>query len=88
MKAGTKPDMYADDTQTATSSDNIEEITETLNTDLNNIAYWSSSNKLTLKNSKTAYIIIGSKKRLRKMTIDPTIIGIADRRITKLGRAG
>ena len=60
LNAGTKPDMFADDTQIATSSDDIKVITETLNRDLNNVANWLSANKLTLNNSKTEYMIIGS----------------------------
>ena len=73
LNAGTKPDMFADDTQIATSSDDIKVITETLNRDLNNVANWLSANKLTLNNSKTEYMIIGSKKRLSQVTADPAI---------------
>ena len=65
--------MFADDTQIATSSDDIKVITETLNRDLNNVANWLSANKLTLNNSKTEYMIIGSKKRLSQVTADPAI---------------
>jgi hypothetical protein len=36
--------MFADDTQIAISSDDIKEITETLNRDLNNVANWLSAN--------------------------------------------
>ncbi|CAB4029137.1 Hypothetical predicted protein [Paramuricea clavata] len=43
--------MFADDTQIATSSDDIKVITETLNRDLNNVANWLSANKLTLNNN-------------------------------------
>ncbi|CAB3995252.1 Hypothetical predicted protein [Paramuricea clavata] len=73
LNAGTKPDMFADDTQIATSTDDIKVITETLNRDLNNVANWLSANKLTLNNSKTEYMIIGSKKRLSQVTADPAI---------------
>ena len=65
--------MFADDTQIATSSDDIKVITETLNRDLINVANWLSANKLTLNNSKTEYMIIGSKKRLSQVTADPAI---------------
>ena len=73
LNAGAKPDMFADDTQIATSSDDIKVITETLNRDLNNVANWLSANKLILNNSKTEYMIIGSKKRLSQVTSDPAI---------------
>ena len=65
--------MFADDTQIATSSDDIKVITETLNRYLNNVANWLSANKLTLNNSKTEYMIIDSKKRLSQVTADPAI---------------
>ena len=69
--------MFADDTQIATSSDDIKVITETLNRDLNNVANWLSANKLTLNNSKTEYMIIGSKKRLSQVTADPSTLLIS-----------
>ena len=63
------------DTQIATSSDayDIKVIAETLNRDLSNVANWLSANKLTLNNSKTEYMIIGSKKRLSQVTADPAV---------------
>ncbi|CAB4027462.1 Hypothetical predicted protein [Paramuricea clavata] len=73
LNVWTKPDMFADDIQIATSSNDIKVITETLNRDLNNVANWLSANKLTMNNSKTEYMIIGSKKRLSQVTADPAI---------------
>ena len=73
LNAGSKPDMFADDTQIATASHDVEVITETLNSDLNNVASWLSANKLTLNNSKTEYMIISSKKRIGLVTSDPVI---------------
>ena len=73
LNAGSKADMFADDTQIATANHDIEVITETLNSDLNNVASWLSANKLTLNNSKTEYMIIGSKKRLSRLTSNPAI---------------
>jgi hypothetical protein len=61
LNAWAKPDMFADDTQIATSSDDIKVITETLNRDLNNAPNWLSANK------------INSKKRLSQVTADPAI---------------
>ena len=83
LNAGSKPDMFADDTQVATASHDIEVITETLNSDLNNVASWLSANKLTLNNSKTEYIIIGSKKRLGLVTCDP-IINVGNLKINRV----
>ena len=73
LNAGSKADMFADDTQIATANHDIEVITETLNSELNNVASWLSANKLTLNNSKTEYTIIGSKKRLSRLTSDSAI---------------
>ena len=73
LNAGSKPDMFTDDTQIATASHDIEVITETLYSDLNNVASWLSANKLTLNNSKTEYMIIAFKKRLGLVTSDPAI---------------
>ena len=72
LNAGTKPNMFADDNQIATSIDDIKVITETLKKDLNNVAIWLSAYKLTLNKSKPEYII-GSKKRLSQVAIDPEI---------------
>ena len=83
LNAGSKPDMFADDTQIATASHDIEVITETLNSDLNNVASWLSANKLTLNNSKTEYMIIGSKKRLGLVTCDP-IINVGNLKINRV----
>ena len=77
LNAGSKPDMFADDIQISTASHDIEVITETLNSDLNNAESWVFANKLTLNNSKTEYMIIGSKKWLA--TIDIHTYGLPTR---------
>ena len=41
--------MFADDTQVETSSDDVSVITNKLNHDLENVSIWLSANKLTLK---------------------------------------
>ena len=73
FKCRAKPNMFAEDTQIATASHDIEVIIERLNSDLTNVASWLSANKLTLNNSKTGYMIIGSKKRLSRVTSYPAI---------------
>ena len=45
--------MFADDTQTETSSDDASVITHKLNHDLENVSIWLSANKLTLNKTKT-----------------------------------
>ena len=59
----TRPEMFTDDTQIMTSSNDINIVTETLNKDLENISNWMISNKLTLNKGKTEYMIIGSRQR-------------------------
>ena len=65
--------MFADDTQIATASHDINEIVESLSDDLSNIANWLSASKLTLNKSKTEYMLIGSKRRLSQLISDPII---------------
>jgi hypothetical protein len=67
----TRPDMFADDTQIATSNSDINVILENLNTDLINV--WMSANKLTLNNKKTEFMVIGSNKRLGQRVQEPVI---------------
>ena len=56
-------DMFADDTQIGTASKDINSITETLNSELENISDWMAANKLSLNKSKTVYVIIGSHQK-------------------------
>ena len=51
-----EPHLFADDTQIATASHDINEIVESLSDDLCNIASWLSASKLTLNKSKTEYV--------------------------------
>jgi hypothetical protein len=69
----TRPDMFADDTQIATSNSDINVILENLDTDLINVSTWMSSNKLTLNNKKTEFMVIGSNKRLGQRVQEPVI---------------
>ena len=69
----TRPDMFADDTQIATSNSDINVILENLNTDLINVSTWMLANKLTLNNKKTEFMIIGSNKRLSQIDQEPSI---------------
>ena len=70
--------------QIPTASDDIEVIIGTLNNDLNNVASWPSANKLTLNNNKTEYMIIGSKKRLSRVTSDLAIINVGNLEINRV----
>ena len=65
--------MFADDTQIDTSSNNIYSIANTSKEDLANISDWMKANKLSLNASKTEYRVIGSHKRLHQTQSDPPI---------------
>ena len=56
--------MFADDTQIGIASKDISSITETLNSELENISDWMAANKLSLNKSKTEYVIIGSHQKI------------------------
>ena len=54
--------MFADDTNISSHGANIREINENMNENLEKVHQWFLSNKLTLNNEKTEYMIIGSKQ--------------------------
>ena len=62
--------MFADDTQIGTASKDINSITETLNSELENISDWMAANKLSLNKSKTEYVIIGSHQKIKRCNSD------------------
>ena len=51
--------MFADDTNISSHGVDIREIKENLNENLEKVHQWLLSNKLTLNNEKTEYMIIG-----------------------------
>ncbi len=66
----TRCNMFADDTQINTSSNNIDSIANILSEDLINVSDWMKANKLRLNASKTEYMVIGSHKRLHQTQSD------------------
>ena len=64
-----QPRMYADDTH-LTLAGNIE---LTLNKDLASVSEWLIANKLTLNKSKTEFMLIGSRQRLRSFVHSPSL---------------
>ena len=59
-----QPRMYADDTHLTLASNNINDIEIYLNQDLENVNEWLIANRLTLNQSKTEFMLIGSRQRL------------------------
>ena len=80
--------MYADDTSISYSSKNIEDLTETLNSELKCLKKWLQGNKLSLNVIKTQAMVIGSRPNLKKISeksvsspelvIDDSTIELAD----------
>ena len=62
----TECDMFADDTQIASESNDIKILTGKLNNDLVNISDWMVANKLSLNAGKTECMLFGSHKKLQQ----------------------
>ena len=70
----TTPGMYADDTQLTAVADTIEELEKLLNQDIKNVKMWLNANKLSANATKTEFMIVGSKYRLKQLLSDPNIL--------------
>ena len=70
----TQPRMYADDTNLSFASDSIDTIEHKMNHDLANIKEWLIANKLTLNKSKTKFMLIGSRQKLRTFDKSPSLV--------------
>ena len=60
--------MYADDTSISYSSKNIDELNETLNSDLDSLKQWLEGNKLSLNIIKIHAMVIGSRPNFKKIS--------------------
>ena len=67
--AHSKPRMYADDSHLSYASDYVPDMEQNLNQDLASINQWLIANKLTLNHSKTEFMLIGSRQRIRTLPI-------------------
>ena len=68
------PRMYADDTHLTFVSNNIDDISSNLNhQDLANVIEWLIANRLTLHQSKTEFMLIGSRQRISTFHSAPTL---------------
>ena len=66
MSQTTQANLFADDSNLSCAGSDPNEIEMKLKNDLEDVHNWLRCNKLTLNNSKTEYIIIGSGYRLTK----------------------
>ena len=65
--------MYVDDTNLSLAGDNVLDIEQHLNQDLENVNEWLIANKLTLNQSKTEFMLIGSRQRIRTFETSPSL---------------
>ena len=65
--------MYADDTNLSFAGNNVLDIEQNLNQDLENVNEWLIANKLTLNQSKTEFMLIGSRQRIRTFETSPSL---------------
>ena len=65
--------MYADDTNLSLAGNNVLDIEQNLNQDLENVNEWLIANKLTLNQSKTEFMLIGSRQRIRTFETSPSL---------------
>ena len=65
--------MFADDTNLTTSDPSVADIETNLNEDLEHIHQWLLTNKPTVHQEKTEYIIDGSTQRLNNINIEPDL---------------
>ena len=81
----TRANLFADDTNLSCAGLDASEIEIKLKKDLENVHSWLRCNKLTLNNTKTEYMMIGSRYRLKKLEDFPEIsLAIGDNDIKRV----
>ena len=79
MSRSNSANLFADDTNLLCAGLDASEIEIKLKKDLENVHSWLRCNKLTLNDTKTEYMIIGSRYRLNKFEDFPeTSLAIGD----------
>ena len=61
----TQTRLFADDTNITAAGETINELETAVNSDLENLWKWLLANKLSLKVTKTEFILIGSQQMLK-----------------------
>ena len=62
--------MCADNASISYSSSSLVDIEQTLNSELNDLKLWMQGNKLSLNVLKTQAMVVGSKPKIKKITVD------------------
>ena len=65
--------MYADDTHLTFASDDMDTVELALNRDLESVNRWFIANKLTLNTTKTEFMLIGSRQKLKTISRFPSL---------------
>ena len=65
--------MYADDTHLTYASNDIDDIDHHFNKDLAKVSEWLVANRLTLNQSKTEFMLIGSRQRISTFNSSPSL---------------
>ena len=68
-----QPRTYADDTHLTLAGNSVDSIELNLNEDLASISEWLTANKLTLNKSKTEFMIIAFRQRLKTLSHSPSL---------------
>ena len=68
-----EPAMFADNTSLTVTGESSLEIEYKLGMEIKNVKTWLDANKLSLNETKTEYMLIGSTKRLKQIKDDPVI---------------
>ena len=77
-------DIFADDATFHKNSPDIEEINDEMLIDFFNIVFWSKQNKLPINFNKSAYMILGAKRRLED-TFE-LLLNIGNEKIEKVSK--
>ena len=67
-----KATMYADDTSISFSSSSLEELDQTLNSELSHLKQWLLGNKLSSNVLKSQALFVGSQPKIKKIA-DKTV---------------
>lgn len=66
--------LFADDSHLTYASNNISDINIKFNEDLASVSEWLSANRLTLNQTKTEFMLIGSRQRINTFSSMPSLI--------------
>ena len=84
-----KVTMYADDTSISHSSLSLDDVNQTLNSELSHLKQWLLGNKLSLNILKTQVLVVGSQPKIKRIvnkTVDHPQFFIGDSQVENVDR--